>query len=298
MKLPPLAHVAPRRLPEAVARLAEAPPGQALPLAGGQSLIPQLAARSRTARLLVDLRDIGELTGVSERAGLLRIGAMTRQHTLATDPLVRAASPLLAEAAATTGHASVRHRGTLGGTLAHAAGQAQLVVAAYALHAQLLVTGPDGTRTGDLRSWFGGPHAPGVAPDEILTAVHVPPHRSGRGCALAQYAHPVGGRPAATVAAIVDTAPDGTLLRAELTVGTRVSPPAALDVTHRWAEAGEAAAWTVRAAPTEPLDRQEPPATHIRHVVRVLADRALTEALTRARHRAPGTPPPPPEETP
>ncbi|MEV1025589.1 FAD binding domain-containing protein [Streptomyces sp. NPDC050264] len=296
MKLPPLAHVAPRRLGEAVTRLAEARPGQALPLAGGQSLVPQLASRARTTRLLVDLRDVGELTGVTEHAGCLRIGAMTRQHTLATDPRIRAASPLLAEAAATTGHASVRHRGTLGGTLAHAASQAQLVVAAYALRARLVVTGPEGTRTSDLRSWFGGPHAPGVAHGEILTAVHLPLRGPGRGYALAQLGHPVGGRPATTVAAVVDTAPDGTLLRAELTVGTRVSPPAAVDVTHRLTEAGEAAAQTVRIVPGTP-DRQEPPAAYCRHVVRVLADRALTEALSRARHRGPGAPLPRLEET-
>ncbi|MGA5729159.1 FAD binding domain-containing protein [Streptomyces seoulensis] len=297
MKLPPFDHVAPRCLAEAVSHLAAAPPGDALPLAGGQSLVPMLASRARAFRLLVDLRDVGELTGVSAPDGSLRTGAMTRQHTLATDPRVRSLCPLVAEAAASTGHASVRHRGTFGGTLAHAASAAQLVVAAYALDAQVLVTGPGGQHLTALRSWFGGPHRPGVRHDEIVTAVHLPPRRPGSGHALRQLGHPAGGRPVASVAAVVDTAPDGTVLRAELTIGTRVSAPTAVDVTHRLREAAGAARAVVPAGPGEP-DRQGPPAAYCRHVTGVLAERALTEAITRARRADTAALPAPRRETP
>ncbi|MFJ3671375.1 FAD binding domain-containing protein [Streptomyces sp. NPDC090106] len=293
MKLPPFAHVAPRRLGEAVSRLAEAPPGQALPLAGGQSLVPLLASRARTPRLLVDLRDLGELTGVGEHGGFLRIGAMTRQHTLATHTRVGAAAPLVAEAAARTGHASVRHRGTFGGTLAHAAHPAQLVVAAYALDARLLVSGPGGTRTTALRSLLDGP---GLRHDEILTAVELPLRATGGGHAFGQVSHPVGGRPVASVAAIADTAPDGTVLRAEVTVGTRASPPTTVDVTHRLRDAGAAAAETVPTGPGQ-LERQGPPAAYCRHVARVLAERVLSEAITRARRSTDGAAPAPTRET-
>ncbi|MGW3127923.1 FAD binding domain-containing protein [Streptomyces sp. NPDC001123] len=293
MKLPPIAHVAPRRLADAVSRLADAPPGQALPLAGGQSLVPLLASRDRTPRLLVDLRDLGELTGVGEHDGFLRIGAMTRQHTLATHARIGAAAPLVSEAAARTGHASVRHRGTFGGTLAHAAHPAQLVVAAYALDARLLVSGPGGARTAALRSLFAGP---GLRHDEILTAVELPLRGPGSGHAFGQVAHPVGGRPVASVAAVVDTAPDGTVLRAEVTVGTRVSPPTAVDVTHRLRDAGAAAAETVPTGPGQP-QRQGPPtgppAAYCRHAARVLADRVLTQAITKARRPGAGAPPVP-----
>ncbi|MFJ3497797.1 FAD binding domain-containing protein [Streptomyces sp. NPDC086091] len=286
MKLPPFAYVTPRRLGEAVSRLAEAPPGQALPLAGGQSLVPLLASRARTPRLLVDLRDLGELTGVGEHDGFLRIGAMTRQHTLATHGRVGAATPLIAAAAARTGHASVRHRGTFGGTLAHAAHPAQLVVAAYALDARLLVTGPGGARATRLRSLLDGT---GLRHDEILTAVDLPVRGPGSGHAFGQLAHPVGGRPVASVAAVVDTAPDGAVLRAEVTVGTRVSRPTTVEVTHRLRDVGAAAGETVPAGREEP-ERHGPPAAYCRHVVRALAERVLTEAITRARRPAAGAP--------
>ncbi|WP_331750273.1 FAD binding domain-containing protein (plasmid) [Streptomyces sp. NBC_01707] len=285
MKLPPFVHVAPSRLGDAVAHLAEAAPREALPLAGGQSLIPLMASRARTPRVLVDLCDLRELTGVTERDDCLVAGAMTRQHALAADPRIQDMVPLVADAAAYTGHASVRHRGTLGGTLSLAAPAAQLITAAHALDARLLLTGPGGDRECALRTWLRGPYTTGLRHGELLTAVALPLRRTGSGHALRQMVHPAGGRPVACVAAIVDTAPDGTVRRAELTVSTRVSTPSSVDVTARLAEASDSAEATVPADVEQ--ERGAPPATYCRRAVRVLADQALTEAITRARRPDP-----------
>ncbi|MFE0524950.1 FAD binding domain-containing protein [Streptomyces sp. NPDC058954] len=284
MKLPPLVHRTPAGLRDAVDQLAEAAPWEAVPLAGGQSLVPLLASRARRAHVLVDLAGVPELSGLTERDGFLTVGAMTRQHTLAADVRVRAAAPLLATAAGLTGHASVRHRGTLGGTLAFAAPVAQLLTAAYALDARLHLTGPGGDRQCALRTWITGPYTTRLGPAELLTAVTLPVRREGCGYALLQVGHPTGGRPLACVAAVVDTTDDGTVRRAELTVATRKSPPATVDVTDRLDEAADAAAATV-AVTAEP-DDNGPPASYCRRAARTLARRALTEAIGRARRPA------------
>jgi carbon-monoxide dehydrogenase medium subunit len=282
VKLPPFAYRSPVCLGDAVGHLADAGPQEAVPLAGGQSLVPLLASRTRRPDVLVDLQHIRELSHLSARDGFLTVGAMTRQRTLETDPCVRAASPLLATAAARTGHVSVRHRGTLGGTLAFAAPVAQLLTAAFALDARLELTGPRGDRRCDLREWITGPYSTRLGPGELLVAVRLPIRRAGTGHALHEVSHPTGGRPVTCVAAVVDTYPDGTVRRAEVTVATRVSAPTAVDVTARLATAGAAAAETVATTYPEP-ESVGPPTAYCRRAARVLADRALAEAITRAR---------------
>ena len=104
---------------EAVAALAAA--GEdAKVLAGGQSLLPLLRLRLAAPTTVVDLGGIAELRGVREDGDDLVIGAMTTHATVLRDPLVAEHAPLLAQATATVADRQVRHRGTFGGSLAHA----------------------------------------------------------------------------------------------------------------------------------------------------------------------------------
>ena len=144
MKPAPFGYARADSVEHAVARLAEAnDDGEGKVIAGGQSLMPLLALRLAQPSLLVDINRVPGLDAITTRpGGGLRIGALTRHRTLAAQDK----HPLLAEAARWVGHAAIRTRGTLGGSLAHADPAAELPVVAAATGAVALVTGPGGRR--------------------------------------------------------------------------------------------------------------------------------------------------------
>ncbi|MYW44288.1 FAD binding domain-containing protein, partial [Streptomyces sp. SID161] len=143
-------------------------------LAGGQSLLPLLRMRLAFPELVVDVGRVPELRGVREDGGALVIGAMTTHHEVVHDPLVRRHAGLLAEATATVADPAVRHRGTLGGSLAHADPAGDLPAVALALDAELVVAGPGGRRTVPARDFFVDYLQPALAPDELLVEVRIP----------------------------------------------------------------------------------------------------------------------------
>ncbi len=95
-------------------------------LAGGQSLVPLLNFRLLRIERLLDINNIGSLSYIVRRNGILSLGALTRQRHLELSPLVREGWPLLSEAAANVGHFQIRNRGSVGGSVAHADPSAEL----------------------------------------------------------------------------------------------------------------------------------------------------------------------------
>ncbi|MGC9539442.1 FAD binding domain-containing protein [Streptomyces sp. UG1] len=143
-------------------------------LAGGQSLLPLLRMRLAFPELLVDLGRVPELRGVREDDGTLVIGAMTSHHQVLHDPLVRRHAGVLAAATATVADPAVRHRGTLGGSLAHADPAGDLPAVVLALDGELVAVGPRGRRVIPAREFFVDYLQTALAPDEILLEVRVP----------------------------------------------------------------------------------------------------------------------------
>jgi len=143
-------------------------------LAGGHSLLPMMKLRLATPSALIDLGRLTELARVSADGDELVIGAMTRHADLAASELVRADAPLLAHAAAQVGDPQIRHRGTIGGSLAHADPAADLPMALLALGGSVEAQGPAGTRRIAADDFFAGFFETSLAPDELLTAVRVP----------------------------------------------------------------------------------------------------------------------------
>ena len=88
-------------------------------IAGGHSLLPLMKLRLARPGTLVDVGRLGDLRGVRDAGDHLAIGALTRHHDLNTDALAREQCPLIAYAAGLVGDPQVRHRGTIGGSLAH-----------------------------------------------------------------------------------------------------------------------------------------------------------------------------------
>jgi aerobic carbon-monoxide dehydrogenase medium subunit len=187
VKPAPFDYVAPRSLEEALHALSSAGP-DAKVLAGGQSLVPLLNFRLATPTLLVDLNRVAELAYVSPRERGVAIGAMTRQVTVERDRSLMTAQPLLGEAVTWIGHAAIRSRGTIGGSLAHADPAAELPAVAVCLGAQLSVVGPTGARQVPADEFFRGYLSTALRPDEILTEVWLPPVPAATGQAWLEYA--------------------------------------------------------------------------------------------------------------
>jgi aerobic carbon-monoxide dehydrogenase medium subunit len=143
-------------------------------LAGGHSLLPLMKLRLAQPTVLVDIGRIGDLSYVEDGGGTVRIGALTRHHDVASSDLVREQAPLLAEVAAQIGDPQVRHRGTLGGSIAHGDPASDLPAVLLALRGTLTVRGPGGEREIAADDFFTGFLETTLAPDEVLTEIRVP----------------------------------------------------------------------------------------------------------------------------
>ena len=111
-------------------------------LAGGHSLLPLMRLRLARPELLVDIGRVSDLSYVREDGDAIAIGALTRYHDLENDELLRAECPMLAEAAGLVGDPQVRHRGTIGGSVAHCDPASDAPTILLALDAELVVQGP------------------------------------------------------------------------------------------------------------------------------------------------------------
>jgi len=143
-------------------------------LAGGHSLLPMMKLRLAAPEVLIDISGVTELAGVAVDGDELVIGAATRHADLAGSALVRADAPLLAHAASLVGDPQIRHRGTIGGSLAHADPAADLPMALVALGGSVELRGLGGTRRVSAGDFFTGFFETCLAPGELLIAVRVP----------------------------------------------------------------------------------------------------------------------------
>jgi carbon-monoxide dehydrogenase medium subunit len=143
-------------------------------LAGGHSLLPLMKLRLALPEVVVDigrLRDLSHITDAGER---ITVGALTRHHDLATSPLLARELPLLAHAAGQVGDPQVRHRGTIGGSLAHSDPASDLPAVVLALDATMIARGPSGEREIPAAQFFGGLFETALEPDELLTEIRIP----------------------------------------------------------------------------------------------------------------------------
>jgi CO/xanthine dehydrogenase FAD-binding subunit len=199
VKPAPFAYEAPRSLNRALELLVDE---EARALAGGQSLVPMLNFRLARPSLLVDLNPLPELAGVRRVDGTLRIGAMTRQAALQHAPQAQP-WPLLAQAEAHVGHAAIRNRGTVGGSVAHADPAAELPVALVALGARFTLRRLSGERTVEASEMFRGAMTTALADDELLVEIEVPPLPGGARTAFVEHARTHGDFAVAGVAVVV-----------------------------------------------------------------------------------------------
>ncbi|HLH65352.1 MAG TPA: FAD binding domain-containing protein [Solirubrobacteraceae bacterium] len=202
MKPAPFDYRAPRSLDAALELIAGE---DARPLAGGQSLIPMLNFRLARPSRLVDLHLVAGLDAmrVSRGDGCLSIGAMTTQAMVERSPEVAQRWPLLAEAVAHVGHAAIRARGTVGGSVAHADPAAELPTALTALDARFRLCSVRGERTLTASELFCGALTTAIASDELLVEVEVPVAPPGARMAFVEHARTHGDFAQGGVAVVV-----------------------------------------------------------------------------------------------
>jgi carbon-monoxide dehydrogenase medium subunit len=143
-------------------------------LAGGHSLLPMMKVRLAQPAVLIDIARLAELSGIQLDGEQIVIGAATRHADLARSPVLQAQAPVLAYAASQVGDPQIRHRGTIGGSVAHADPSADLPMTLLALGATIEITGGNGTRSVAIDDFFTGPFETALGPDEILSAIRVP----------------------------------------------------------------------------------------------------------------------------
>ena len=185
-------------------------------LAGGHSLIPVMKMRLAEPGALVDIGRIADLKGISRSNGSLRIGAITTYHEITNSADVKAAAPLLAEAAGQIGDRQVRYRGTIGGNLSHSDPASDLPAAVLALNGTLHITGPNGSRTIAASNFFVDLMTTALDPGEILTAVEIPAAAGNSGAAYLKYEHPASGYALCGAAALVGLDGSGNCASARL----------------------------------------------------------------------------------
>ncbi|MFD7660546.1 FAD binding domain-containing protein, partial [Actinosynnema sp. NPDC059797] len=210
MKAAPFDYVRATTVEEALSALS----GGARVLAGGQSLVPLLNQRLVRPATVVDVNGL-DLAHLHRSGTDLVLGALVRHRRVETSPLVRREVPLLAEAMSHVGHVSVRNRGTVGGSAAHADPAAELPAVCVALDATFLARGPAGRRGIPARDFFLGPHRTALAPDELLVEVSLPVPPPGSGHAVVELSRRHNDLALVAVVACV-TVREGIVTRARI----------------------------------------------------------------------------------
>ena len=216
MKPPRFEYFAPRTIDEACSLLASRGDGARV-LAGGQSLIPLLNFRLAHPESLVDINRIADLAYLrADDGGGLAIGALTRQHAVERSELVRARVPILAEACRFIGHVPIRHRGTIGGNLAHADPASELPAVMVALEAQFTLSSVRGKRTLPADQFFVAPLTTSLQTGEMLTEIRIPAVVSRTGGAFVEMARRAGDFALVGVAALITLDASGRCQRARV----------------------------------------------------------------------------------
>ena len=285
MKPAEFAYCAPRTLEEAVSLVGEHGYDAKL-LAGGQSLVPLMNLRLARPAVLVDINRLGELAYIETTDDEVLVGALTRHHTVATSPVIGRASPLLGHAAGHIGYRAIRHRGTMGGSLAHADPASELPCVAVTQGAAIHVTGSGGTRIIGADEFFLAQMTTALEPDEIVTLVALPRIRPDEGWGFREFVRKVGDFAVVMAAAVVRVA-DGRVSLARLGLGGVEGKPRRVVEAEQVLVGSSGRPETIEEAARIAADSVDPmsdihgSADYRRRLVRAMTRRALQDAVGR-----------------
>jgi len=241
-------------------------------LAGGHSLIPLMKMRLASPAMLIDIGRVTDLSGIEERDDHIAVGALCRHADIERSDVLLQHAPMLAHVASQVGDPSVRHCGTLGGSLAHGDPASDLPAAALALGATIVVRGAGGERRIDAADFFTGIFETALAADEMLTEVLVPKthgagwsyqkfNRRAQDWAIVAAAVQLGATPRVALVNMGPTPLRATAVEQALAAGSSAADAAAIA-----AQAGD---------PSSDLNAD---ADYRRHLAIVLTRRAIAAA--------------------
>ena len=252
-------------------------------LAGGHSLLPLMKLRLARPGTLVDIGRLSNLRGVSDAGSHLAIGALTRHHELNSDATAREHCPLISYTAGRVGDRQVRHRGTIGGSLAHGDPASDLPTTCLALDAVIVVQGAGGERTIEAKDFFRGFFETALGEDEIITEIRVP-KVGNAGWSYLKFHQRALDWATVGVAVVVGKS-NGTIQGARIGLTNMGQTPLRASATE--AALAGAPRDGVKAAAEKADEGTDPPGDtwatpdFRRHLARVLTERALEEALAR-----------------
>ena len=242
-------------------------------IAGGHSLLPLMRFRLATPAVLVDIDRLGDLSYIREEGDHVAIGALTRHRAVETSEVLQREVPLLAHAAGEVGDPQVRHRGTIGGSIAHADPASDLPAVVLALGGSLVAKGPNGERVIPASEFFTSFMESALEPDELLTEVRVP-KLPGAGWSFQKFNRRAQDWAIVGVAAVRANGHSGVGL-----VNMGSTPLFAAGVVEALRSGAGAAEAAERADEgTEPQSDTNATPEYRRHLVKVLVRRALEEA--------------------
>ncbi len=240
-------------------------------LAGGHSLLPLMKLRLAVPTVLVDVGSLRDLSYVRVEGDQVAIGALTRHHELETSSVAASDAPLLAHVSGRVGDPQVRHRGTVGGTVAHGDPASDLPTALLALDAVFVVQGPEQRRTIAATDFFLGFFETALAPDEMIVELRVP--RTGAlGWGYEKFTRRDNDWPIVAAAAV-----DGRVALANMG-GTVLRASAVEQALARGVAIPEAA--ELAAEGTSPSSDMHADGDYRRHLARLLTRRALQSAAS------------------
>ena len=258
-------------------------------LAGGQSLVPLMSFRLAKPALLLDINRLEGLDGIEAADGRIRIGALTRQCELLTDPLIAEHCPLMRAAAEFIDHPAIRNRGTVGGSVAHADPAAELPILLQVLDAEIEVCSAGSQRTIPADEFFMGLLMTGMEPDELLTGISFTAPVEGTGWGFHEVARRHGDFALVAAAALITLDGRGAVADAAIALGGIADRPLraggveeALKGTPGTPEGIEAASRLLDDSIT-PLGDIHASEAYRAHLGRGLTRRAVQNAVGRAR---------------
>ena len=242
-------------------------------LAGGHSLLPLMKLRLAAPSVLVDIGRLKDLSYITDAGSYIAIGALTRHMYVETSSIVKQHVPLLACAAGHVGDPQVRHRGTIGGSIAHADSASDLPATTLALGATYVVQGASGTREIAATDFYKGFLESALRPDEMLTEIRVP-KMNGAGWSFQKFNRRAQDWAIVGVAAWRGNGGSGVAL-----VNMGSTPVLATDVATALASGASVAdAAELAAAQADPQSDLNASAEYRTHLAKVLVRRALEEA--------------------
>jgi aerobic carbon-monoxide dehydrogenase medium subunit len=250
-------------------------------LAGGHSLVPALKLRVARPSKLVDIGRLSELAYVRDAGTHVAIGALTRHAAAQSDPLLQEHCPIVSTTAAGIGDPQVRHRGTIGGSLAHGDPASDMPAVMLALGADMVIVGAGGERTVAAADFFTGVFETAVGPGELLTEIRVPKLGGSTGWSYVKFHRRAQDWATVGVAALVQR-DNGSATGAMVALANMAGTPVRASAVEEAIAAGTSPADAAEHAAdgTSPPDDTAASAEFRKHLARVLTKRALAGAMS------------------